>query len=294
MTTYTSYNQVGLKENVDDLISNISPFATPMQAMIKNEKVNARTFSFLEDSLADSMVNAQVEGSDASMMTLTDATERTNNTQIMSKAFQISATADAVATYGRAKETALQLAKKLKEIKKDYEHAMVGVTQVAVAGSASTARKMTSLLNQISTEIDAGADATNALTEAKLLEAGQTAYDNNSDVDTFMIKPADAQIVAGFSAAAGRNREINQGKTLVNAIDIYVSPYGTYRVVLNRELKVNHALLIDPTMFKTCTLRPFTRTLLAKNGDSDRHHVVGEVSCKHTNFGDSVKITGLS
>ena len=294
MSTYTSYNQVGLKENVDDLISNISPFSTPMQAMIKNEKVNARTFSFLEDSLADSMVNAQVEGSDASMMTLTDATERTNNTQIMSKAFQISATADAVATYGRAKETALQLAKKLKEIKKDYEHAMVGVTQASVAGSASTARKMTSLLNQISTNVDAGAGTADALTEAKLLEAGQTAYDNNSDVDTFMIKPADAQIVAGFSAAAGRNREINQGKTLVNAIDIYVSPYGTYRVVLNRELKTDHALLIDPTMFKTCTLRPFTRTLLAKNGDSDRHHVVGEVSCKHTNFGDSVKITGLS
>ncbi len=294
MSTYTSYNQVGLKENVDDLISNISPFSTPMQAMIKNEKVNARTFSFLEDSLADSQVNAQIEGSDASMMTLTDATERTNNTQIMSKAFQISATADAVATYGRAKETALQLAKKLKEIKKDYEHAMVGVTQSSVAGSASTARKMTSLLNQISTNVDAGAGTADALTEAKLLEAGQTAYDNNSDVDTFMIKPADAQIVAGFSAAAGRNREINQGKTLVNAIDIYVSPYGTYRVVLNRELKTDHALLIDPTMFKTCTLRPFTRTLLAKNGDSDRHHVVGEVSCKHTNFGDSVKITGLS
>jgi len=294
MSTYTSYNQVGLKENVDDLISNISPFSTPMQAMVKNEKVNARTFSFLEDSLADSQVNAQIEGSDASMMTLTDATERTNNTQIMSKAFQISATADAVATYGRAKETALQLAKKLKEIKKDYEHAMVGVTQSSVAGSASTARKMTSLLNQISTNVDAGAGTADALTEAKLLEAGQTAYDNNSDVDTFMIKPADAQIVAGFSAAAGRNREINQGKTLVNAIDIYVSPYGTYRVVLNRELKTDHALLIDPTMFKTCTLRPFTRTLLAKNGDSDRHHVVGEVSCKHTNFGDSVKITGLS
>jgi len=294
MTTYTSYNQVGLKENVDDLISNISPFATPMQAMIKNEKVNARTFSFLEDSLADSMVNAQVEGSDASMMTLTDATERTNNTQIMSKAFQISATADAVATYGRAKETALQLAKKLKEIKKDYEHAMVGVTQASVAGSASTARKMTSLLNQISTNVDAGGGSADALTEAKLLEAGQTAYDNNSDVDTFMIKPADAQIVAGFSAAAGRNREINQGKTLVNAIDIYVSPYGTYRVVLNRELKTDHALLIDPTMFKACTLRPFTRTLLAKSGDSDKHLVIGEVSCKHTNFGDSVKITGLS
>jgi hypothetical protein len=239
MSTYTTYNQVGKKEDVSDIISNISPFATPMQAMIKNEKVSARTFSFLEDSLADSAVNAVVEGADASMATLTDATERTNNTQIMSKAFQVSATADAVATYGRAKETAHQLAKKLKEIKKDYERAMVGVEQAAVAGNASTARKMTSLLNQISTAVDAGSNATDALTESKLLLAGQTAYDNGSDVDTFMIKPADAQIVAGFSAASGRNREISQGKTLVNAIDLYVSPYGEYQSSIKPRVKDN-------------------------------------------------------
>jgi hypothetical protein len=294
MATYTTYDQVGKKEDVSDIISSISPFATPCQSMFKNEKVTARTFSYLEDALADSQVNAAVEGADATMLSLTDATERTQNTQIMVKGFQVSATADAVATYGRAKETAHQLAKKLKEIKKDYEKAMVGVAQAAVAGNASTARKMTSVINQISTTVDAGTNATDAMTEAKLLLAGQTAYDNGSEPDTFMIKPADAQIVAGFSAASGRNREIAQGKTLVNAIDLYVSPYGEYRVVLNRELLTTHALLIDPTMFKTCTLRPFTRTLLAKNGDSDRHHIVGEVSCKHTNFGDSVMITGLS
>jgi hypothetical protein len=262
--------------------------------MFKNEKVTARTFSFLEDALAASGVNAAVEGADATMISLTDATERTQNTQIMVKGFQVSATADAVATYGRAKETALQLSKKLKEIKKDYEKAMVGVAQASVAGNATTARKMTSIINQISTTVDAGSSSTDPLTESKLLLAGQTAYDNGSDPDTFMICPKDAQIVAGFSAASGRNREISQGKTLVNAIDLYVSPYGEYRVVLNRELLTTHALLIDPTMFKTCTLRPFTRTLLAKNGDSDRHHIVGEVSCKHSNFGDSVMITGLS
>ena len=294
MATYSTYDQVGKKEDVSDIISSISPFATPCQSMFKNEKVTARTFSFLEDALAASGVNAAVEGADATMISLTDATERTQNTQIMVKGFQVSATADAVATYGRAKETALQLSKKLKEIKKDYEKAMVGVAQASVAGNATTARKMTSIINQISTTVDAGSSSTDPLTEAKLLLAGQTAYDNGSDPDTFMICPKDAQIVAGFSAASGRNREIAQGKTLVNAIDLYVSPYGEYRVVLNRELLTTHALLIDPTMFKTCTLRPFTRTLLAKNGDSDRHHIVGEVSCKHSNFGDSVMITGLS
>ena len=168
---------------------------------------------------------------------------------------------------------------------------LVGADQAAVAGTSSTARKAQSVINQIST-VEAGGSA--ALTETMLLNAGQTAYNNGSDVDTFMIKPADAQIVAGFSASAGRNREISQGKTLVNAIDLYISPYGEYRVVLNRQLEATHALLIDPSMFKTCTLRPFTRTLLSKSGDSDKHFVVGEMSVKHMNHGDSVQINALT
>ena len=291
MSTYTTYDQVGLKESVADIIMDITPFDTPAMTMFKDEKVGARTFSWLEDSLAAAGSNAAVEGADASMATLIDAVERTNNTQIMTKAFQVSATADAVGTYGRAKETAHQLGKALKEIKRDAEFALVGADQAAVAGNGSTARQMASAIAQIST-VEAGGTA--ALTEAMLLSAGQTAYNAGSDVDTFMIKPADAQIVAGFSASAGRNREIAQGKTLVNAIDLYISPYGEYRVVLNRHLESSHALLIDPSMFKTCTLRPFTRTLLSKSGDSDKHFVVGEMSCKHMNFGDSVKINALT
>jgi len=291
MSTYTTYDQVGLKESVADIITDITPFDTPAMTMFKDEKVGARTFSWLEDSLAAAGSNAAVEGADASMATLTNAVERTNNTQILTKAFQVSATADAVGTYGRAKETAHQLGKALKEIKRDAEFALVGADQAAVGGSSSVARQMASAIAQIST-VEAGGSA--ALTEAMLLSAGQTAYNAGSDVDTFMIKPADAQIVAGFSASAGRNREIAQGKTLVNAIDLYVSPYGEYRVVLNRHLESSHALLIDPSMFKTCTLRPFTRTLLSKSGDSDKHFVVGEMSCKHMNFADSVKINALT
>lgn len=291
MSTYTTYDQVGKKESVADIISDITPFDTPAMTMFKDEKVGARTFSWLEDSLEAAGSNAAVEGADATMATLIDAVERTNNTQILTKAFQVSATADAVGTYGRAKETAYQLGKALKSIKRDAEFALVGADQAAVGGSSSVARQMASAIAQIST-VEAGGSA--ALTEAMLLSAGQTAYNNGSDVDTFMIKPADAQIVAGFSASAGRNREIAQGKTLVNAIDLYVSPYGEYRVVLNRHLESSHALLIDPSMFKTCTLRPFTRTLLSKSGDSDKHFVVGEMSVKHMNFGDSVKINALT
>jgi hypothetical protein len=83
---------------------------------------------------------------------------------------------------------------------------------------------MDSVMPQISTTVTAGPNATDPLTEAKLLELGEDCYNNGSDPNTFMIAPKDAQIVAGFTAAAGRSREINDGnKTLVNAIDLYVN-----------------------------------------------------------------------
>lgn len=175
---------------------------------------------------------------------------------------------------------------------------MVGVSQAAVGGGASTARKMASIDQQISTTVDAGSNSTDALTEAKILELAQTCYTNGSDPSVLMIKPADSTIIAGFASSsnnsANYNRDIGQSTTLTNSIDVLVTSFGTYRVILNRLNLATNAYLIDPSMFKQCVLRPFTRTLLAKTGDSDKHMVVGEVSVKHSQFGDSGMITGLS
>jgi hypothetical protein len=294
MALFTTYNQVGKAESVSDLISLITPSDTPMFSLMKTEKVTARTFSFLEDTLRAGGLNAKAEGSAATMVTLINATERTNNTQILEESFQISRTSDAIKTHGRATETAMQTGKSLKTIKKDLEFSLVGVDQAAVNTNAGTARRMASIINQMSTAVDAGSNSTDALTESKLLTAGQTAYTNGSSPSVLMLKPADSQILASMAAASGRTRELAQTKTLVNVVDLYVSPYGEYKVILNRHLLATHALLIDPTMFKTCVLRPFTRTLLGVDGDRDSHMIVGEYSCKHTNFADSVKITGLS
>lgn len=51
MTTYTTYDQVGKKEDVSDIISDITPTDTPFFTMVRSEKVSARTFNWLEDSL---------------------------------------------------------------------------------------------------------------------------------------------------------------------------------------------------------------------------------------------------
>ena len=109
MTTLTTYAIVGKKESVHDSITSISPSATPFQTMIKSEKVTARNFDWLEDSLRASAATALVEGADASMTAVGQPTTRSNVTQIIGESFQVSATSDVVATHGRAKETALKM-----------------------------------------------------------------------------------------------------------------------------------------------------------------------------------------
>ena len=296
-TKFTTYDQVGIKEDVSSLITDISPTDTPFVSSLKNEKVSSRTYEWQEDALAAAGANAYAEGASAPAAAQAATTMQNNTTQILMKTVKVSGTADAVATHGRAKETAYQLGKKLKEIKRDYERACVGIDNAAVVGedSTPTAREFKSASQMITRDVVAGSNATDALTEGKLLELGQGCYEAGSEPTMLMIKPADALLVAGFvNTAAGRNREIQDSKTLVNAIELLVTPFGEYRVVINRHQASTHAFLLDPTMWCTTTLRPFSRTLLAKDGDSDSHLIVGEVGLKHKSFADGGMISALS
>ena len=146
-----------------------------------------------------------------------------------------------------------------------------------------------------STSVDAGANATDALTETKLLDAMEAAYNEGAEPSVMMCKPADSLILATFTGSSGRTRSFeNNTTTLTNVVDLYVSPFGEYRTVLNRHQMSTHLFLLDPQMWRTAVLRPFTRTALAVQGDSKRHMVVGEIGLMHKNPKGSAMVTGLS
>ena len=79
-----------------------------------------------------------------------------------------------------------------------------------MTGNSSTAREMASATQMIASgnQIDAGSNATDALTEAKLLDVHQAVYNAGGDPTLLMIKPADAEIVAGFTGSSGRTRNV--------------------------------------------------------------------------------------
>ena len=284
MTMYSTYDQIGIAEDISDVITNISPTKTPFQTSIGSEKIDNRLFQWQEDSLRTQAANKFLEGFTATDVARTPTVMRQNYTQIMSDVFKITATADVVKTYGRAKETAYQLAKTGEELKRDLEFTFVGRNGAAVAGAETvTPREMASALNMI----DAGnviAGGTAALTETMILNCHRATYDAGGEPEILMIKPADALIVAGFAAASGRQRDFASNRTITNVVDLYVSPWGELKVVINRFILSTVAFMYNPDMYKKCVLRNWTREKLAKDGDSERHMVVGEFSLKHKNY----------
>ncbi|MBB6253028.1 SU10 major capsid protein [Nitrospirillum iridis] len=298
MATYTSFDQVGKKEDISDVITNLSPTDTPFQTAVKSETVDNTLFQWQEDSLAaPNDDNAMDEGFEASAVTLTPTTMRSNVTQIMSTTVKVSDTADTVSAYGRAKETAYQIAKKSKELKRDLERAFVGTGQAqSVTGLK---RKMAGYQAQIDasvkTDLSGGVAANKtALTEGAVLDLSETLYTGGGEASLLMVKPHDSRVIAGWTGAAGRYRQFDGGaKTVTNAVNLYVSPYGELKVVMNRFLRATDALLFDPDHWRRKVLRPWTRTALAKTGDASSTMIVGEFSLKHDNFKASGLITGL-
>jgi hypothetical protein len=49
-TLWDTYQQVGIKEDVDDIISNLSPTKTPLQTSIGRETCDNTLFQWQEDS----------------------------------------------------------------------------------------------------------------------------------------------------------------------------------------------------------------------------------------------------
>ena len=296
MAQYITYDMVGIKEDISDVISNITPTKVPFQTMIGSETVKNTLFQWQEDDLRDVATNAKVEGFTAVDSTRTPTTMRTNYTQILSDTIKVSGTADTVDTYGRAKESAYQMAKVASELKRDLEHAYVGVENAAVAGNSSTAREMAAFLNQVDSSMFVYTGATSTKPdEADVLSALQAAYNEGADPNTLMVTPTNSLEIADFAfknragTSLARSRDV-PGTKVVNVVDVYTCPFGKVDVVLNRFLMAKRTLVFDPEMWKKVVLRPWFRETLAKSGDNTTIMLTGEFSLKHKNFKASAVI----
>ncbi len=284
-----TFAMVGIREDLSDIITNISPMDVPFYSMCRKGKTKSRSPEWQKDSLeAADADNAVVEGDDVAADAAGHPTRLKNYVQLMDKLVTVSTTAQAVETAGRSNELKYHVAKKGKELKRDIEARITG-NYASVVGNASTAGKCAGIEAWIETNVstvgavggfntgtglvDAATDSTQrAFTEAMLKEVAREVYVSGGEADTVMVGPWNKQVLSGFSGIATPYREATgrSPTTIIAAVDVYVHDFGTYKVVPNRFQRDRTALILDKSALEIKFLQPFTTTPLAKNGHNDK------------------------
>lgn len=302
MSVYTAisdrqvtYETVGIKEDISDVIGLISPYDTPNYSQFKKASAKQTVVQWQEDALRPPAANAQVEGQDTTIAPSSTPTMLTNYCQIFEESARISGTMESVELYGRASEMDFQVMKKGRETRRDIEYALVGSQQVAAAGSAAVARQFDSVQALISTDTTSANGGTpRDFTEALLLATHQAVFERGGDPSQLQVTPSHSIRVANFAYASGRYRDIDNESRIVNKVDLYVSPFGELSVVTNRWLNSEDVLLLEVDRWDLPVLRPMSSTPLAKTGDNEKRLINCELSVRHENRHASGRITDLN
>ena len=305
MPTFTRFDAVGAREDLSDVIYDISPQDTPIMSSIGTTKATAVYHGWQTDSLAAATTgNAAVEGADATAATLSPTTRVGNYTQIVQKTVQVSGTLEAVDKAGRKSEKAYQLAKASAELKRDIE-AIITANQAVAVGNSSTARQMSSLLSWIKTNTNKGsgtttagedpttsgvsarvdADTTRTFTETMLKDVVQKVFSSGGTPSLLVVPPALKQVVSGFTGLAQHRYNSNASGevTILAGADLYQSDFGVISIIPSRFMRSRDALVLDPEYVALAYLRPFQTNDLAKTGDSEKTQILAELTLEVRN-----------
>ena len=294
----STYDAVGNREDLSDLIHDVSPDETPFVSMCGSATADSTLHEWQTDALASSGDNAHIEGDDANPQADTQTTRLTNRTQILKKHVVVTGTQqDGMTHAGIANMVAYKTAKRMKEIKLDLERACIGVSNAMVAGNDTTAREMASFITYLTSNVSRGATGSNpagdgsdtpgdgtqrAFAESLLTTVLQSCFNNGANPKQIVLNSTDKGLLSGFTGG-GTHYVDKDDKKLVNSVDVYVGDFHTLTAVPSREIRARDVLLVDPEYVKLADLRAIHSYELGKQGDSYRKEIVWETTLENCN-----------
>jgi len=308
--TFDSYDAVGIREDLSDVITNISPEETPFHT--KSAKTRARNtlHEWQTDSLRASAANAHIEG-DATTAEARSATTRLGNyTQIFKNAVVVPDTDEGLDKAGRAREIAYQTLKIAKEQKLDIEKALFD-NNARAAGNSTTARELAGAPAWLTSNTDFGAnegadptgDGTDARTDetttliafsqARFDGVMQSIWENGGNPDTVYLSAFQMNVALGFTGNNNQRSSVQAGdERVIKSLAVYVTPWGTIEFMPSRENRSRDVFIMQDDMWEVATLRPTKNVALAKTGDNTTRQVVTELTlvCKNeaANGGENI------
>lgn len=289
---FKTYDAAGLREDLIDLITNISPTETPMLTRFGKVRASGKYHEWQTDALAAAAKNAVVEGADATAPSLT-ATSRTGNyCQISREVWAVTDTMEAVKKAGRGSEYAYQMAKKMKELARDMEYDIVNGT--GNSGASGTARELKGVLSWITTTNTTGTGTgSEALTESMYNDTLQAIYEQGGNPDVTYANGFNKRKISAFSTPSTRNINV-EDKRLIATVDVYESDFGLQQIILDRYMAADTVVPMEEDKFKVAFLRPVKYKELPDNGGGPKGQWEVEYTIESLNEKASGKITQLS
>ena len=311
--TWTSFSVIGNREDLADVIYDISPTETPVVSNAMKSRADAVYHEWQTDALRAAGLNRALEGDDATGVTLSPTTRVGNYCQISQRTVVVSGTQRAVDSAGRADEYSYQVAKAGRELKRDMEFAVTR-NQASSAGGVGTGRSLASIESWLATNktsvgtgtaqttpgfasgtVVAPTDSSVAgtFTKAALDAVIQACWTQGGDPKEIIVGPHNRTVLSGFSGISTleTNASADGPVTMIGAIDYYKSNFGTLRLVPDRFNRDQTVLVLDMEYIGIATLRDMTVTPLAKTGDNDRAQLLCEYTVKVGNEAASGKVT---
>lgn len=324
-STFQTHQSIGNREDLEDVIYQISPVETPFFTMAARTDASATYHEWQTDALTAAAANKNVEGDDAVNGTSTPTVRLGNHCQILTKYAVVSDTQNAINKAGRGNEMSYQVAKRLAELKRDAEFALTQ-NQGSSAGSATVARSLASVESWLtnptgaatagnSTSIGTGTAQTTpgfsgstvtAPTDSTVTGASDVTvlksiiaqcWTAGGNVGIVMCGGTQKQRISGFTGIATLYREAGstaRGTAIVGAADVYVSDFGEHRIVPNRFQRNRTILLLDMDYWAVAYLRKVSQKELARTGAAQKRFIDTEMTLVARNPQSSAKIADVS
>jgi len=292
--TFDSYDAKGARESLADYISNVDPHETPFHSNTKKVKIDAHNHEWQTDALRSAARNKHVQGDDTVASAKTATTRLGNYTQTFKDAVAIPDTDDTTNKAGRQKEIVYQMMKMGKELRLDLELAMFS-NYFKAAGDATTASEMAGALSWIKTNTSVGTgvpadptgDGTDARTDgtqvafsqARLDTVMQGIWEAGGKAGTVYLSAYQQNIASGFVGSNNQRSTVDASadkNTVINSMDVYISPFGKVEMQLSRLNRARDVLVLQDDMWELGVKRNWKESELAKTGDATKKQIVGE------------------
>lgn len=229
-----SVNDQTMVEDVTDLITNVDYESTPFYSSLGEAQATNTLHQWLVDSYASSADNAQAEGYSAAYTDISAPTRSTNIVQLFGKEVRVSNTEQRVAHYGMGDPYTYQLQKKMKEMARDIEKALVAGTRAS--GDSGVARRLNGAIALITTNKTARNSGT-SLTETEFNDIMADIFTNGTDISVDKVFTG-ATLKRAISAYTAGSTKFTQadGKRLYNTVSVYESDFGVHMIHLEREV----------------------------------------------------------